>query len=115
MLDDDPMSELEELLPCSGSGVRLKYPLLAVAEPIQSNSPLVQLSVLNEIKEKVLGPITVVAVVVVTVRVWISKVKRNKSINMVVVLEGSQHKSLVNLILSFSFLLCVHRYLYSGE
>jgi len=70
--------ELELLLGC-GSGVRLKYPLPAVAEPMQSSSPLVQLSEVKVTKEKVLWSATVHAPS--------RKLKNNKSmINMVVVL-----------------------------
>ena len=70
------MEDGELELPCCGSGVRLKYPFLTLAEPMQRSSPLLQLSGLKEMKEKVSGSITVLATV------WIGNVKRNKSVNI---------------------------------
>jgi hypothetical protein len=76
-----------------------------VADPIQSNSPLLQLSGLKEIKENVVGLITVLVVVV---RVLISKVKRNKNINMVFVVKGLEQNDLVLILVVILFFFIVY-------
>jgi hypothetical protein len=60
----------------------LKYPSPAVTEPMQISSSFLQLPLLNDVKEKVIGSRREVE------EAWLRKVERSKNQSMVLADEG---------------------------